>query len=136
VSSSPVIWRCRLWHTLCATASAASVSSHGDALLQFLDILEVLDRTLNFPAIDGLCSFAGVLERDSQVRAARTGTLRRGDVLRSVSDLGVVQSVFCRREFGVVGTQWPPEIRECTYHFVGVGWERGPSVVGLENAGR
>lgn len=56
---------CRILRTLCATASAASISSHGNALLQFLDILEVLDRALDLPAVDGLGGLAGVLEADT-----------------------------------------------------------------------
>ena len=86
---------CRILRTLCATASAAGISSHGNALLQFLDILEVLDRTLDLPAVDGLGGLAGVLEADTQVGASRAGALRRGDVLRSVTDLQELESVSC-----------------------------------------
>lgn len=79
---------CRvLLHTLCAATSATSISSHGNTFLQLLDILEVLDRTLNLPAVDGLSSLAGVLEADTEVGAARPGRLRRRDVLRGVTDL-------------------------------------------------
>lgn len=56
-------------HTLCGSASAASVSSHWDSLLQFLNILKVLDGALEFPAVDGLGGLAGVLEADSEVAA-------------------------------------------------------------------
>lgn len=58
-----------MWHTLCASASAASISSHGDGLLEFLYILEVLDSSFEFPAVDGLGSLSGVLEADSEVAA-------------------------------------------------------------------
>lgn len=77
----------RILRTLRAAACAASISSHGDNLFEFLDILEVLDRTLNLPAIDGLSSLSSVLEADTQVRAPGAGRLRRSNVLRSVADL-------------------------------------------------
>lgn len=73
--------------TLGAAASATGVPSHGHNLLELLDILKVLDRTLDLPAVDSLGSLAGVLEADAKVRAPGAGRLRRGDVLRSVADL-------------------------------------------------
>ena len=55
------------YHTLCASSSAASISPHGNGLLHLLHILQVLDRSLNLPAIDCLCGFSGILEADSEV---------------------------------------------------------------------
>jgi len=56
-------------HTLSASASTSSISSHGDSLLQFLHILEVLEGAVQLPAIDSLRGFSRVLERYSKVRA-------------------------------------------------------------------
>ena len=74
-------------HTLCASSSAASISPHGNGLLHLLHILQVLDRSLNFPAIDCLCGFSGVLEADSEVRATASCRFGGCDVLRCVADL-------------------------------------------------
>lgn len=54
-------------HTLCASTCAASISSHGDGLLEFLYILEIFDCAIYLPAVDGLCGLSGVLERNSKV---------------------------------------------------------------------
>ena len=80
--------------TLCGSASAACISSHWNSLLQHCDILEVLESAVEFPAVDGLRSLAGVLEADSQVAAtaasrAGTGNAVGGgvaDLMRNVSD--------------------------------------------------
>jgi hypothetical protein len=58
-----------------SAASAAGVPPHGDSLLVLLDILEELDGALELPAVDGLGGLVGVLERNSEVRAAGTGRL-------------------------------------------------------------
>lgn len=86
--------------TLCAAASAACIPSHGNALLELLDILEILDRTLNLPAIDSLSSLASVLEADAKVGAPGAGRLRRGDVLRSVADLHKFSLVYKSQSHG------------------------------------
>lgn len=75
-------------HTLCAAASAASISSHRHSLLQLLNIFEVLDGALEFPAIDGLGSLAGVLEADTQITATASSRFRRGNPIGwGVTDL-------------------------------------------------
>jgi hypothetical protein len=56
--------------TLRSTSSSASISSHGNGLLVFLDILEELDGALKLPAVDSLGSLAGVLEGNAKVRAS------------------------------------------------------------------
>ena len=56
--------------TLRSTSSSSSVSSHGNGLLMFLDVLEELDGALKFPAVDGLSRLAGVLEGNSEVCAS------------------------------------------------------------------
>ena len=73
--------------TLCTSSGAASISPHGNGLLHLLHVLQVLDRSLNFPTIDCLCGFSGVLEADSEVRATTPRRLGRRDVLRCVADL-------------------------------------------------
>lgn len=73
--------------TLSSSASAASVSSHGDSLGLLLHILEELDGAGQLPAIDGLCGLAGVLEGNSQVGAASASRLRGLDLSGSVSNL-------------------------------------------------
>jgi hypothetical protein len=40
--------------TLCSASGSSSVSSHGDGLLVFLDILQKLDCALQLPAVDRL----------------------------------------------------------------------------------
>lgn len=52
-----------------------------------LNILEELHSTLQLPAINGLRSLAGVLERYSQVGTAGTSRLGRVDLGGSVSNL-------------------------------------------------
>lgn len=51
------------------------------------DVLEVLNGALQLPSVDGLSGFTGVLERDTQVRAPRTGALCGRNLLCSVTDL-------------------------------------------------
>jgi len=52
---------------LCASSNTTSVSVEWDNLLQFLDVLEVLDGTVDLHAVDGLGGLTGVLERDTEV---------------------------------------------------------------------
>lgn len=73
--------------TLGSSASAASISSHGNSLLVLLDVLEEGHGTLELPAIDGLGGLAGVLEGDTEVGAAGAGRFRGLDLSRCVSDL-------------------------------------------------
>lgn len=51
------------------------------------DILKERNGALQFPSVDSLGGFAGVLEADAEVRAARAGALRARDGLFSVADL-------------------------------------------------
>lgn len=51
------------------------------------DIVEISDRTSEFPAIDSLSRFTGVLERDAKVSSAGTGGLRRLEMRGCVADL-------------------------------------------------
>ena len=44
----------RNYRTLCSASGSTSVSSHGDSLLVFLDVLQKLDSTLQLPAVDRL----------------------------------------------------------------------------------
>jgi hypothetical protein len=73
-------------HTLCSPSSATSVSSHGDGLLQLLDVLQVFDCSVEFPAVDSLCCLAGVLEADSEVGASAASRLLWLDFVVSVPD--------------------------------------------------
>ncbi len=52
-----------------------------------LDVLEELESTVELPAVDGLGSLAGVLERDTEVGAAGAGRLGGQNLGRSVTDL-------------------------------------------------
>lgn len=81
-----------------AATGAAGVPAHGDSLLLLLDVLEELDGAVQLPAVDGLGGLAGVLERDTQVRAAGAGRLGRLNLGSSVSDLiieNMTESVIC-----------------------------------------
>lgn len=51
------------------------------------DILKERDSALQFPSVDGLGGFTGILEADAEVRAARAGALRARDGLFCVADL-------------------------------------------------
>lgn len=73
--------------TLSSTADGAAVASHRDGLLLVNDILEEGLGALELPAVDGLGSLAGVLERNTEVRAAGAGGLHRGNLSRSVPNL-------------------------------------------------
>jgi hypothetical protein len=42
------------YRTLCSPSGSSSISSHGDSLLVFLDILQKLDSALQLPAVDRL----------------------------------------------------------------------------------
>ena len=52
-----------------------------------LDVLEVLEGTGDLPAVDGLGSLAGVLERNTEVGTASAGGLGRLDFGGGVADL-------------------------------------------------
>jgi hypothetical protein len=85
--------------TLSSTASAPGISPHGDGLSVTLDVLEVLEGAGDLPAVDGLGSLAGVLERNTEVGAARAGGLGRLDLSGGVTDLwakNIVRMVFSR----------------------------------------
>ncbi len=73
--------------TLGCAAGATGISSHGNGLLVFLDILEEGDGALKLPAVDGLGRLAGVLEGDAEVGTAGAGRFRGLDLSRCVSDL-------------------------------------------------
>ena len=73
---------------MCASSSASGISSHGYGLLQFLDIGEVLEGTVEFPAVDGLCGLAGVLEADTKIAATAASRFGAGDAVGGgVADL-------------------------------------------------
>lgn len=63
------------------------IPSHGNGLLVLLDVLEVSQRLLQVPAVDGLGGFARVLEADAQIAAAGSRGLGRFDGRASVADL-------------------------------------------------
>ena len=87
-----------------STASAPGISPHGDGLDVALDVLEVLEGTGDLPAVDGLGGLAGVLERNTEVGAARAGGLGRLDLSGGVTDLwagDIVRMVFSRSSGGV-----------------------------------
>ena len=67
--------------TLCIPPGATSISPHRYSLFELLHILEILDCSLHFPAVDSLGSLSGVLERDSEVGASRARRLRRWELL-------------------------------------------------------
>lgn len=73
--------------TLGSAAGTAGVAAHGNSLVVALDVLEELESTLELPAVDGLGSLAGVLERDTEVGAAGAGRLGGQNLGRSVTDL-------------------------------------------------
>lgn len=80
--------------TLCASSNATSISSEWDSLLQFLNILEVLDGSFEFPAVDGLSGLAGVLEADSEVAATASSRFGAFDAAcGSVADLARQKSM-------------------------------------------
>lgn len=60
-----------------------------------LDVLEVLEGAGDLPAVDGLGGLAGVLERNTEVGAARAGGLGRLDVGGGVTDLLVKVLLEC-----------------------------------------
>ena len=73
--------------TLCSAASAAGVPPHGDGLLVLENISEEGEGALKLPAVDGLGSLAGVLERGAEVAAASPGGLCVVDRGGCVADL-------------------------------------------------
>ena len=79
--------------TLCASTSASSITSHGDGLLEFLHILEVLDGAVDLPAVDGLGSLTGVLEADTKIAATAASRFGTGDTVGGgVADLHVAKA--------------------------------------------
>ena len=72
-----------------STASAPGISSHWHGFGLVLHVLEVGEGALELPAVDGLGGLAGVLERDTQVRAPGAGALCGVDLLlgAGVADL-------------------------------------------------
>jgi len=76
-----------LSRTLSSATDATAVASHGDGLLLLKDILKELLGTGELPAVDRLSGLAGVLEGNTEVRAARAGRLRRGNFCRCVPNL-------------------------------------------------
>lgn len=78
-----------------STASAPGISPHGDGLDVALDVLEVLEGTGDLPAVDGLGSLAGVLERNTEVGTASAGGLGRLDFGGGVTDL-LVKNIMVR----------------------------------------
>ena len=84
--------------TLSSAANAASVPPERNSLLLLFDVLEKGDGSGELPAIDGLSSLAGVLERDTEVRTAGASRLGLRNLLVCVADLGeTIRS--CKRFF-------------------------------------
>lgn len=73
--------------TLSAAAGAASVPAHRDGLSLLGNVGEEGKGTLQLHAVDGLSGLTGVLEADTEVRAASAGALSGRDILSSVTDL-------------------------------------------------
>lgn len=73
-------------HTLGSTASAPSISPHGNGFALLLDILEVCEGALQLPPVDGLRRLASVLVAYAKVTAAGAGTLRGVDLGGGVAD--------------------------------------------------
>ncbi len=74
-------------HTLTRPSCTPSVPPHGHGLLLLNHIVEVGQRALQLPAVDGLRRLAGILKGDAQVGTARAGRFRRLDVGGCVADL-------------------------------------------------
>lgn len=62
-------------------------TAHGDGHALVLDVVKVGKSLLEVHAADGLGSLAGVLERNTEVRAPSAGALRVGDIVGGVTDL-------------------------------------------------
>ena len=107
---------------MCAASGASSISSHRYGLLEFLDVLKVLDRTLELPAIDRLSSLSGVLEADTQVTATAASRFGIGNALGGgVADL--IERVLAEMCEGEGESEWKQGYRMRTHHLVCCAFE-------------
>jgi len=74
-------------HTLRSPSCAPSIPPHGHRLFMFNHIVQIGQRALQLPAVDGLCCFAGVFEGDAEVGAVGAGGLALLDCGGCVADL-------------------------------------------------
>lgn len=73
--------------TLSSATGGASVAAHGNGHGLGGNVLEESESLGQLHAVDGLGGLTGVLEADTQVRAARAGALGLRDLLGGVTDL-------------------------------------------------
>ena len=90
------------------------------------NVVEEGCRTVEFHAVDHLRGLTGVLERDTQVRAARAGALCGLKMCGSVANLDYIQSAFiawsnASLAVGMSNPEKPADAsRSITHHFAGV----------------
>ena len=73
--------------TLSSATGGASVAAHGNGHGLVGDVLEESEGLGQLHTVDGLGGLTGVLEADTEVRAARAGALGLRDLLGGVTDL-------------------------------------------------
>jgi hypothetical protein len=73
--------------TLSGATGGTSVAAHGNGHGLGGDVLEEAKSLGQLHTVDGLSGLTGVLEADTQVRAARAGALGLRDLLGGVTDL-------------------------------------------------
>lgn len=73
--------------TLSSATGGASVAAHGNGHGLGGNVLEESEGLGQLHAVDGLGGLTGVLEADTEVRAARAGALGLRDLLGGVTDL-------------------------------------------------
>lgn len=73
--------------TLSSATGGASVAAHGNGHGLGGNVLEESEGLGQLHAVDSLGSLTGVLEADTEVRAARAGALGLRDLLGGVTDL-------------------------------------------------
>lgn len=73
--------------TLSGATGGTGVAAHGDSHRLLGDVVEVGESLLQLHAVDGLSSLTGVLEGNTEVRAASAGALSVLDLLGGVTDL-------------------------------------------------
>lgn len=73
--------------TLGSATGGASVAAHGNGHGLVGNVLEESEGLGQLHSVDGLGGLTGVLEADTEVRAARAGALGLRDLLGGVTDL-------------------------------------------------
>ena len=76
--------------TLCTSPRAPCISPHWHRFFLLDHVVQVGQRALQLPAVDGLRRFAGVFEGDAEVGAAGAGGLGGLDLGGCVADLEIV----------------------------------------------